>query len=70
MSNLGDKGELNGEYAKNSFIKANIQMRWQKVACWQLAIFTKMTNLAKIATLARRNEWLAKWHGEKWSVGN
>ena len=47
----------NGEYAKDSSrVWPNIQMRWQKVACWPLAIFTRMTNLVKIATLARSNE--------------
>ena len=29
-------------------------------ACWLFAIFTKMTNLVKIANLAISNEWLAK----------
>ena len=61
----------NGEYAKiHQGFGQIFKWKWQKVACWQLAILTRMTNLAKIATLARGNEWLAKWHGEKWSVGN
>ena len=29
-----------------------------------------MKNLAKIADLARSNEWLTKWEGKKWPVGN
>ena len=34
----------NDECAKNSSrVWPNIQMRWQKVGCWQLAIFRKMT---------------------------
>ena len=69
----GDKGKFRQKWRvcqNSSKVWPNIQMEWQKVACWQLAILTRMTNLAKIATFARSNEWLAKWHGEKWSIGN
>ena len=31
----------------------NIQIRWQKGACWHLAVFRTMTNFAKIVNLAR-----------------
>ena len=40
--------EKNVEYAKNSSrVWPDIQIRWQNVACWQLAIFRKMTNMAR-----------------------
>ena len=32
--------------------------------------FYKNDKFREIANLVRSNEWLAKWHGEKWSVGN
>ena len=70
MENLGRKREISAKMASMPKIHQAFGKKWQKVACWLLAIFAKMTNLAKIATLARSNEWLAKWLGKKWSVGN
>ena len=56
----------NGDYNRNDKCANNSFKVCQKLnemtneACWLLAIFTKMTNLAKIANLARSNQWLAK----------
>ena len=60
----------NGKFGNNTFKVCQKLNEMTNEACWLLAIFTKMTNLAKIANLSRSNEWLAKWDGEKWPVGN
>ena len=41
MANLGDKGKFRQKWRvcqNSSRVWPNIQMKWQKVACWQLAI--------------------------------
>ena len=56
----------NGDYNRNGIFGNNSFKVCQKLnemtneACWLLAMFTKMTNLAGIANLARSNEWLVK----------
>ena len=56
------KGDYNrnGKFGNNSFKVYQKLNEMTNEACSLLAIFTKMTNLAKIANLARSNEWLLK----------
>ena len=59
---------VNGEYAKNlSRVWPNIQIRWQNVACWQLAIFRKITNLARSYQRCDKRDD-KKGHLDKWRL--